>query len=631
MVHGKRVIPLAVESNWFRIHPARDGYPRFRLYCLPPAGAGTAFFHHWLDIVPEWMDLALIKLPGRDARYSERRPDGLHLLADQVADEIASLTYEHGAPDGKDVPYGLFGHSMGGWLAYEIAVRLEKVQKQPSHLFVSGIDGLDHAAVRMEEASQPGAPTRLLHSAEGPFAEMLGRPGLVEHFRQAVAADLALLHDYIPSRESVDCSLTALWSPDDESTRVDGILNWGKWTRRPLKVWKFAGGHDFPLTSAHQLLALLSELELPAETIRFVGRAHHRVASDQEREVLLNAPEFGRVFTDHMVSMRWSVERGWHGLESGPREPIAVDPSCMGLHYGQSIFEGLKAYRKPDGTVSLFRPYDHARRFQESAGRIAMPTLPESLFVAAAEELLRLDERWLGFAPERSLYIRPVMFATEASLGLRPAREYVCILTASPAVTPSAQPVSAWVCEDFVRAARGGSGSAKAAGNYAPGLLAQTDAQARGFDQIVWLDAEERRWVEEMATMNLFFVHDDGSDKKIVTPRLTDSILSGVTRRSLLQLSQDMGFRPEERRVSLAEWWTEALAGRLTETFGCGTAGAILPLASAASRDRQWVIGDGKEGPVTRSLRTKLADLQSGMAPDPYGWMHPVFSASGIG
>ena len=350
--------------------------------------------------------------------------------------------------------------------------------------------------------------------------------------------------------------------------------------------------------------------------------------SDAERAALMADPGFGRVHTDHMVVVRWSAERGWHDARLQAYAPLQLDPSAMVLHYGQAIFEGLKAYRQPDGGVAVFRPEENARRFNRSAARLAMPELPVELFLQAVDLLVDTDRAWVPSAEGQSLYLRPFMIATEAQVGMRPATEYLFLLIAFP-VTPffpgEVKPVTVWLSDEYVRAAVGGTGEAKCAGNYAGSLLAQRQAAEKGCDQVVWLDAVERRWVEEMGGMNLFFVHatEDGGSR-LLTPALTGTLLPGVVRDSLITLAPELGLPVEQGRISVDEWRKRAEDGSLTEVFACGTAAVIAPVGRARSRSGEWTMGDGGSGEVTLRLRSALLDLQYGRREDPHGWMHRV-------
>lgn len=346
--------------------------------------------------------------------------------------------------------------------------------------------------------------------------------------------------------------------------------------------------------------------------------------SAARREAILADPGFGRHFTDHMVTIRWTEGRGWHDAQLTPYAPLSIDPANMTLHYAQEIFEGLKAYRRPDGSISLFRPEANAERFQRSARRLAMPELPVETFVAACDALVRQDAEWVPpHGGEESLYLRPFMIATEVGLGVRPANEYLFIVIASPAgayFPGGVRPVSVWLSENYVRAVPGGMGFAKTGGNYAASLLAQAEATERGCNQVVWLDALEHRWVEEMGGMNLYFVYGN----RIVTPELTGSLLAGITRDSLLRLARDLGYESEEARISTDRWRRDTENGTLTEVFACGTAAVITPVGTVKSAGGEWTQGDGQPGEVTLKLRRALLDIQTGAAEDAHGWTHRV-------
>jgi len=351
---------------------------------------------------------------------------------------------------------------------------------------------------------------------------------------------------------------------------------------------------------------------------------------DDQRQAILADPGFGRHFSDHMVSAIWTEGRGWHDAQLVPYGPIELDPATMALHYGQEIFEGLKAYRRADGSIATFRPEMNAQRFNRSARRLAMPELPESLFVAALEALVAQDQAWVPDHPEMSLYLRPFMFSTEVGLGVKPASSYLFLLIASPAgayFSGGVQPVSVWLSREYVRAAPGGTGEAKCAGNYAASLIAQAQASAEGCDQVVWLDAVERRWVEEMGGMNLYFVYGSGPEVRLVTPELTGALLPGVTRDSLITVAQDLGIPAEQSRISVDQWREGTLDGSLTEVFACGTAAVITPVGHVKSSDGGWTVGDGTPGPLTLQLRNHLLDLQHGRRDDHHAWMHTLVPA----
>ncbi|MGW5052438.1 branched-chain amino acid aminotransferase [Actinokineospora sp. NPDC004072] len=349
-----------------------------------------------------------------------------------------------------------------------------------------------------------------------------------------------------------------------------------------------------------------------------------RPATPERVAEVLAKPGFGAHFTDHMVTIRHNTAQGWHDARVEPFAPIALDPSAMVLHYGQAIFEGLKAYHQPDGSIAAFRPEANAARFRASARRIAMPELPDELFLQSLRELVSIDRRWVPTQPEESLYLRPFMISTEAGLGVRPAAEYLYLCIASPAgsyFASGVKPVTVWLSAEYVRAAPGGTGAAKFAGNYAASLAAQAEAAAQGCDQVVWLDAVERRWVEEMGGMNLFFVMGSGADARVVTPELSGALLPGVTRDSLLALAKDLGYGVEERRISTDEWEKKAESGELTEVFACGTAAVVTPVGHVKHAGGEFTVADGGTGPVTSQLRQSLVGLQRGDVADTRGWM----------
>jgi branched-chain amino acid aminotransferase len=351
-----------------------------------------------------------------------------------------------------------------------------------------------------------------------------------------------------------------------------------------------------------------------------VHRNPHARTPDQ-RAALLADPGFGAHFTDHMVAIRWTAQAGWHDAAVVPYAPLTLDPATNFIHYGQSIFEGLKAYQHADGSIVTFRPEANAARFQRSARRLAMAELPAELFLQSIDALLAVDGAYVPADREKSLYLRPFQFSTEVGLGVRPANEYLYLLIASPAAAyfrNGVQPVSVWLCEDYVRAAPGGTGEAKCAGNYAASLIAQAEAIEHGCDQVVWLDAAEHRWVEEMGGMNLYFVHRSG---QVLTPALTGSLLPGITRDSLLTMAADLGHEVVEGRISTDDWRAGCESGEITEVFACGTAAVITPVGSVRGRTGQWSVGDGTAGPVTLRLRDALLDIQTGAAADPHGWL----------
>ncbi len=346
--------------------------------------------------------------------------------------------------------------------------------------------------------------------------------------------------------------------------------------------------------------------------------------SAEERAGLLQNPGFGQVFTDHMVAARYAPDLGWHDARLTAYAPLTLDPATSVLHYGQAIFEGLKAYHQPDGSVALFRPEQNARRFQRSARRLAMEEVPEQLFLDAITALVRADRDWVPENQGEALYLRPLEFALDPFLGVRPSREYQFLLFASPAgayFPGGVQPVTVWLSTEYTRAAPGGTGEAKCAGNYAASLVAQAQAAEQGCDQVVWLDAVEHRFVEEMGGMNLYFVMADG---RLVTPALTGTLLPGVTRDSILQLGADMGLEVEERRISTDEWESGARDGTIAEVFACGTAAVVTPVGTVKHAAGTFEVADGQPGAVTMKVREALLGIQHGTASDPHGWMHRI-------
>ena len=354
--------------------------------------------------------------------------------------------------------------------------------------------------------------------------------------------------------------------------------------------------------------------------------------SSAERERLLANPGFGRVFTEHMVRARWTKEGGWSELQVTGYAPLQMDPGTSVLHYAQAVFEGLKAFQQSDGGVAAFRHDGHARRFRRSAARLALPELPEQTFLDAIDMLLEVDREWVPTAPDHSLYLRPLMYASEVTLLVHPSDDVELLLIASPSgpyFPRGVRPVTVWLSEDFSRAAPGGTGSAKTGGNYAGGLLAQAQAAEKGCDQVVWLDSREHRWVEEMGGMNLCFVFGAERPARLMTPALTGTLLPGVTRDSLLVLGRDLGYATEEGQISVDEWRAGCAAGTLTEVFACGTAAVITPVGTVKSAHGSWTVGDGGAGPVSMRLRQALVDIQRGAAPDPHGWLRHVRVSSG--
>ncbi|MCV7261198.1 branched-chain amino acid aminotransferase [Mycobacterium shimoidei] len=364
---------------------------------------------------------------------------------------------------------------------------------------------------------------------------------------------------------------------------------------------------------------------MPSGLLEFRVSRAAKPASDEEREAILADPGFGRYFTDHMVSIDYTADQGWHNARVIGYGPIELDPSAIVLHYAQGVFEGLKAYRWADGSIVAFRAEANAARMRSSARRIAIPELPEELFIESLRQLIAVDKAWVPPAGgEESLYLRPFVFATEPGLGVRPANQYRYLVLASPAgayFPRGIKPVTVWVSTEYVRASPGGTGAAKFGGNYAASLVAQAQAAQNGCEQVVWLDASERRYIEEMGGMNIFFVFGSGGSARLVTPELSGSLLPGITRDSLLQLATDAGFAVEERKIDIDEWQKKSAAGEITEVFACGTAAVITPIAHVKYGDAEFTVADGEPGEVTMALRDTLTGIQRGTFADTHGWM----------
>src|SRR6202167_4372561 len=365
--------------------------------------------------------------------------------------------------------------------------------------------------------------------------------------------------------------------------------------------------------------------------IDFEIRLSGHQVPDAEREALLASPGFGQVFTDHIITIRWAGDQGWPDPRLEPSGPFTLDPATAVFHYAQEFFEGLKAYRQDNGSIALFRPDANAARFNRSAHRMTMPELPEETFVRALELLVTQDREWVPSGEGNSLYLRPFMIATQRGLGVNhPSDHYLFCVIASPAASyfdaqrgAKPKPVTVWLSEDYTRAAPGGTGAVKAGGNYAAAFAAQQQAVDRGCDQVVWLDAAEHRWVEEMGGMNLFFVRadpssdsgsgpssDPGTAPLITTPPLTGTLLPGITRDSLLRLAPDLGVTARQERISIEQWQAQCASGELTEVFACGTAAVITPVGRVRSESAEWVICHGEPGRVTMRLREELIGIQ---------------------
>lgn len=329
---------------------------------------------------------------------------------------------------------------------------------------------------------------------------------------------------------------------------------------------------------------------------------------------------FGKYFTDRMLVIEWKPEDGWHNARIEPYAPFKLDPSCMVLHYSQEIFEGLKAYKWSDGRVALFRPEMNARRFNQSAERLCMPELPEDVFLKGIEQLVSLEKSWIPAAPETSLYIRPAMIAVEAALGVKPSNHFYFFVILSPVgayYSGGFNPTSIMVEDHYVRAVPGGTGEAKTGGNYASSIKAALVAKKKGYDQVLWLDGCEKRYIEEVGSMNMFFVYG----KKIVTAALNGSILSGITRDSVLKLAASLGYEAEECRLEINDLVRDIKQGKVTEAFGSGTAAVITPVGKLCYKDEVMLFGNGGVGELTQELYDVLTGIQTGKIEDKFGWI----------
>ena len=358
---------------------------------------------------------------------------------------------------------------------------------------------------------------------------------------------------------------------------------------------------------------------LAPQTLQFTRTSSDSPVSDADRDAILANPGFGKHFTDHMVDICWSKMGGWHRPRVQPYGPISLDPAASVLHYGQEIFEGLKAYRHADGSIWSFRPEANAARLQRSAVRLALPELPTEYFLDALKELIAADGQWVPSAPDTSLYLRPFMFAKEAFLGVRPAEKVNFYIIASPAsayFTGGLAPVSIWLSTNYSRAGKGGTGAAKTGGNYAASLVAQAEAYEQGCDQVLFLDSVEEKYLEELGGMNIVLVKKDGT---LITPA-SDSILGGITRDSILQLAEDRGHTVERRPITLQEWRDGAASGEIVEAFACGTAAVVAPIGRLKAADFE-IVHEQPADSVALSLRAQLTGIQYGKVEDTHGWM----------
>jgi branched-chain amino acid aminotransferase len=333
---------------------------------------------------------------------------------------------------------------------------------------------------------------------------------------------------------------------------------------------------------------------------------------------------FGNKFANRMFSQKYTVEKGWHEAKIGPYEPISLPPATAVFHYAQEIFEGTKAYRRPDGNINLFRPWENMKRFNHSAQRMAMPVVDEEEHLAAVVKLIELEHEWVPHVSGASLYIRPTMIATDAALGVHASNSYLHFVIVGP-VGPyfkgGFSPVPVYISSEYRRAVRGGVGAAKTGGNYAASLFVGEDAKRKGYSQVLWLDAVEGRYIEEVGAMNICFVYEG---QKIVTPPLTGSILPGITRKSVIDLGRDLGYEVSEELIDVHEMINDVQSGKISEVFGCGTAAVIAPVGKFGFEDQEYVINHNEPGPVYKNLYDQLTGIQYGRLEDRFDWTYTI-------
>lgn len=333
---------------------------------------------------------------------------------------------------------------------------------------------------------------------------------------------------------------------------------------------------------------------------------------------------FGDKFSNRMFSQAYNPEEGWHDAKIGPYEPLVLSPATAVFHYAQEIFEGTKAYRRPDGNINLFRPWENVKRFNRSAHRMAMPSVDEEDHLEALIQLVELEHEWVPDLPGSALYIRPTMIATDDALGVHASKSYLHFVIVGPVGSyfkAGFNPVGVYICHDYRRAVKGGTGEAKTGGNYAASLFVGEDAKRRGYSQVLWLDGVEGRYIEEVGAMNICFVYEG---QRIATPQLTGSILPGITRDSIITLGRDLGYEVSEEMLDVHDVLRDIEAGKITEVFGCGTAAVIAPVGRFGHYEKEYLINNNEVGPVSRHLYQELTDIQYGRKEDRFGWTHTI-------
>ena len=333
---------------------------------------------------------------------------------------------------------------------------------------------------------------------------------------------------------------------------------------------------------------------------------------------------FGNKFANYMFTQHYTEGEGWHDATIGPYQPFQLDPASAVLHYAQEIFDGTKAYRREDGHINLFRTWDNMKRFNNSATRMAMPTVDEEDHLQAIISLIGKEHEWVPDVPGAALYIRPTMIATDAALGVHASKTYIHFVIIGPVGSYFAEgfkPVAVYISHDHVRAVRGGVGDAKTGGNYAASLHVGAEARKAGYSQVLWLDAVENRYIEEVGAMNICFVYDG---KKIVTPPLTGSILPGITRDSVIKLGDDLGYEVVEELTDVNDMLRDLESGKISEVFGCGTAAVIAPVGKFGFKGKEYIINNNEPGPVAKHLFDELTGIQYGRIEDRFGWTHKI-------
>lgn len=333
---------------------------------------------------------------------------------------------------------------------------------------------------------------------------------------------------------------------------------------------------------------------------------------------------FGNKFANRMFTRRYTSEKGWHDATIGPYAPFSLEPSTAVFHYAQEIFEGTKAYRRADGDINLFRPWENMKRFNNSAQRMAMPVVDEEDHLAAIVRLIELEQEWVPRASGAALYIRPTMIATEAALGVHASETYLHFVIIGPVgayFKGGFSPVPVYISDKYRRAVKGGTGAVKTGGNYAASLYVGEEARAKGYSQVLWLDAIEGRYVEEVGAMNIAFVYEGNH---IVTPPLTGTILPGVTRKSVITLGRDLGYEVSEEMIDVHDMLDDVQSGKITEVFGCGTAAVIAPVGKFGFQDEEYIINDYQVGPVAERLYKELTDIQYGRIEDRFDWTYTI-------